>query len=153
MKTTTRGATRLSLSLPPLSLHEEQLGPCGEGPGLGSHRGGREPGCVLRGRGGRLLAGLARFRDEFKVVGDVHGKGLMIVVELVTDKASRTPLTAAQMNELWEDCREMSLFIGKGGVYGQATGTSEMGMTERDGTHDSTADKNKCLDLGKVIAT
>ncbi|XP_032817373.2 alanine--glyoxylate aminotransferase 2, mitochondrial-like isoform X2 [Petromyzon marinus] len=63
--------------------------------------------------------GLARFRDEFKVVGDVRGKGLMIGVELVTDMASRTPLPAAQMNEIWEDWREMSLFIGKDGIYGQ----------------------------------
>nr|XP_032817373.1 alanine--glyoxylate aminotransferase 2, mitochondrial-like isoform X3 [Petromyzon marinus] len=57
--------------------------------------------------------GLARFRDEFKVVGDVRGKGLMIGVELVTDMASRTPLPAAQMNEIWED------WSGKDGIYGQ----------------------------------
>ena len=33
---------------------------------------------------------LIKLRDEFEVVGDVRGKGLMIGVEMVKDKARRT---------------------------------------------------------------
>ena len=33
-----------------------------------------------------FLEELAKLRDEFEIVGDVRGKGLMIGVELVTDK-------------------------------------------------------------------
>ena len=33
-----------------------------------------------------MLLELAKMRDEFEIVGDVRGKGLMIGVEMVTDK-------------------------------------------------------------------
>ena len=33
-----------------------------------------------------FLHELAKMRDEFEVIGDVRGKGLMIGLELVTDK-------------------------------------------------------------------
>ncbi len=35
-----------------------------------------------------FLNELAKLRDEFEIVGDVRGKGLMIGVELVEDKVS-----------------------------------------------------------------
>jgi len=37
-----------------------------------------------------LIGGLMKLRDQFEVVGDVRGKGLMIGVELVTDKVRNT---------------------------------------------------------------
>lgn len=33
-----------------------------------------------------MLLELAKLRDTFEIVGDVRGKGLMIGVEMVTDK-------------------------------------------------------------------
>lgn len=36
--------------------------------------------------GTHLLLELAKLRDEFEVVGDVRGKGLMIGMEMVADK-------------------------------------------------------------------
>ena len=37
--------------------------------------------------GGYLLKKLSSLRDEFECVGDVRGKGLMVGLELVNDKA------------------------------------------------------------------
>ena len=38
--------------------------------------------------GGYLLEKLSSLRDELQCVGDVRGKGLMVGLELVQDKAS-----------------------------------------------------------------
>jgi len=61
---------------------------------------------------------LDKLRAEFEVVGDVRGKGLMIGVELVTDKASRTPLPAEDVASIWEDTKNMGVLYGKGGLHG-----------------------------------
>ncbi|OAJ52053.1 hypothetical protein A6V36_18180 [Paraburkholderia ginsengiterrae] len=42
--------------------------------------------------GQHLLEQLLPLKREFETVGDVRGKGLMLALDLVTDKASRTPL-------------------------------------------------------------
>uniref|UniRef100_A0A8C0EMD5 Alanine--glyoxylate aminotransferase 2, mitochondrial n=1 Tax=Bubo bubo TaxID=30461 RepID=A0A8C0EMD5_BUBBB len=66
-----------------------------------------------------MLLELAKLRDEFEVVGDVRGKGLMIGVEMVTDKDSRHPLPAEEISQIWEDCKDMGVLIGRGGLYSQ----------------------------------
>lgn len=38
--------------------------------------------------GGLLLTELLKLRDEFEVIGDVRGKGLMLGIELVKDKVT-----------------------------------------------------------------
>ncbi|XP_069483216.1 alanine--glyoxylate aminotransferase 2, mitochondrial [Ambystoma mexicanum] len=69
--------------------------------------------------GTHMLHNLAKLRDEFDIVGDVRGKGLMTGVEMVTDQESRQPLPPAEMSQIMEDCKDMGVLIGKGGVYGQ----------------------------------
>ncbi|XP_056303023.1 alanine--glyoxylate aminotransferase 2, mitochondrial [Danio aesculapii] len=66
-----------------------------------------------------LLTELAKLRDKYEIIGDVRGKGLQIGVEMVKDKASRTPLPKEAMNEIFEDTKDMGVLIGKGGLYGQ----------------------------------
>ncbi|XP_023816340.1 alanine--glyoxylate aminotransferase 2, mitochondrial [Oryzias latipes] len=66
-----------------------------------------------------LLKELAKLRDKYEIIGDVRGKGLMIGVEMVTDKTSRTPLPLGEMAEIFEDVKDMGVLIGKGGLYGQ----------------------------------
>ena len=41
-----------------------------------------------------LLEQLKPLRDEFEIVGDVRGKGLMVGLELVADKVSVTATSA-----------------------------------------------------------
>lgn len=79
-----------------------------------------EDGCQeLSARTGDVfIKGMMSLRDEFEVVGDVRGKGLMLGMELVQNKETREPLPAADVNKIWEACKEDGVLLGKGGFYG-----------------------------------
>jgi 4-aminobutyrate aminotransferase-like enzyme len=47
------------------------------------------------------LKGLEELRNDFEIVGDVRGKGLMIGIEMVTDKKTKKPLPADKMVDIW----------------------------------------------------
>ena len=64
-----------------------------------------------------LMQGLTRLKAEHRLIGDVRGMGLMLGVELVTDRAAKTP-ASAQTLEVLELCREMGVLVGKGGLNG-----------------------------------
>ncbi|XP_012413544.1 alanine--glyoxylate aminotransferase 2, mitochondrial isoform X2 [Trichechus manatus latirostris] len=66
-----------------------------------------------------MLLKFAKLRDEFEIVGDVRGKGLMIGIEMVKDKMSRQPLPREEINQIHEDCKQMGLLIGRGGIFSQ----------------------------------
>lgn len=65
-----------------------------------------------------MLNGMLSLREEFEMVGDVRGKGLMLGMELVKSKATKDPLPVQEMNAIWESCRESGILLGKGGLYG-----------------------------------
>jgi alanine-glyoxylate transaminase/(R)-3-amino-2-methylpropionate-pyruvate transaminase len=67
--------------------------------------------------GGRFLRGLRRLQQRHSLVGDVRGMGLMLGLELVTDRATHAPATA-QTIEVLEATREMGVLLGKGGLDG-----------------------------------
>jgi alanine-glyoxylate transaminase/(R)-3-amino-2-methylpropionate-pyruvate transaminase len=67
--------------------------------------------------GGRLLRGLRRLQRDHPLVGDVRGMGLMLGVELVTDRATRAPARAETLQVL-EEARRMGVLLGKGGLDG-----------------------------------
>ena len=69
-----------------------------------------ETGAYLRGK-------LDEMKAKFPLIGDVRGMGLLLGVELVEDRETKTPATAA-LNALMEAARENRLMIGKGGTYG-----------------------------------
>lgn len=65
-----------------------------------------------------LLHSLAKLRKKYQIVGDVRGKGLMIGLEMVMDKESRTPLSREDTKSIFEDMKNMSLLVGIGGASG-----------------------------------
>ncbi|MGH7994012.1 MAG: aspartate aminotransferase family protein [Limisphaerales bacterium] len=68
--------------------------------------------------GNHILAGLNRLKDKHKIIGDVRGKGLMLGIEMVKDRATKTP-ASAECAQAVENARELGLLLGKGGLWGQ----------------------------------
>ncbi len=67
--------------------------------------------------GAHLVAGLEKLKEKHNIIGDVRGKGLMLGIELVKDRATKEP-AKAECAQLLESCREMGLLLGKGGLWG-----------------------------------
>jgi alanine-glyoxylate transaminase / (R)-3-amino-2-methylpropionate-pyruvate transaminase len=67
--------------------------------------------------GSHFVRGLHRLQERHRLIGDVRGMGLMLGVELVADRATREPATAAAV-EVLELAREMGVLLGKGGLNG-----------------------------------
>ncbi|KAK3086020.1 hypothetical protein FSP39_012263 [Pinctada imbricata] len=61
---------------------------------------------------------LRKLMDEFDIVGDVRGKGLMIGVELVKNRETKEALQADKVNAIWEEIKDSGILVGKGGFYG-----------------------------------
>lgn len=68
--------------------------------------------------GTNLIKKCALLRDEFSIVGDVRGKGLMLGIELVEDKVTKAPLSADRMASIWEKTKDYGVLFGKGGRFG-----------------------------------
>src|SRR5712671_167843 len=69
-------------------------------------------------RGNQVLAGLEKLKTKHPLIGDVRGKGLMLGIELVKDRSSKEP-AKAECAQVLENCRDMGLLLGKGGLWGQ----------------------------------
>lgn len=73
--------------------------------------------------GARLMAGLETLRDH-PLVGDVRGRGMLAAVELVTDKAKKTPLPASVQpaTRLFDRAWEQGLIVRSfaQGIFGYA---------------------------------
>ena len=82
--------------------------------------------------GAQLIAGLERLKQKHNIIGDVRGKGLMLGIELVKDRATKEP-AKAECAQILETCKEMGLLLGKGGLHGQTIRFSPpMCVTEAD---------------------
>lgn len=68
--------------------------------------------------GGHLFAGLEKLKARHNFIGDVRGKGLMLGMELVKDRAGKEP-AKAECAQVVEKCRDLGLLLGKGGLWGQ----------------------------------
>jgi 4-aminobutyrate aminotransferase len=67
-------------------------------------------------QGERLLAGLRRLADRHPLIGDVRGLGLMIGVELVTDRERKTP-AAREAAKVCYRAWQLGLVVFYGGIY------------------------------------
>ncbi|XP_065827408.1 alanine--glyoxylate aminotransferase 2, mitochondrial-like [Oscarella lobularis] len=64
------------------------------------------------------LRKMEELRDKYPIIGDVRGRGLMLGMELVSDRETRTPLAPEIVANIFEDCKDMGILFGKGGLYG-----------------------------------
>ncbi|WP_107925139.1 aspartate aminotransferase family protein [Lysinibacillus parviboronicapiens] len=63
-----------------------------------------------------LLSELQEHLKNHPNVGDIRGKGLLIGVELVSDKNTKAPLDVTEVNKVIGLCKDQGLLIGKNGV-------------------------------------
>jgi len=68
--------------------------------------------------GAYLKAGLEQLKAKYSIIGDVRGRGLLLGIELVKDRTTKTPATA-ECAAVLESARELGLLLGKGGLWGQ----------------------------------
>jgi alanine-glyoxylate transaminase / (R)-3-amino-2-methylpropionate-pyruvate transaminase len=76
---------------------------------------GRQEHCRVL--GAYFREGLEALMDRHRLIGDVRGKGLMLGVELVRDRATKEP-AKAETAAILEELRERNVLIGKGGLDG-----------------------------------
>ena len=67
--------------------------------------------------GGYLKDKLLGLQEKHCMIGDVRGMGLLLAMELVEDRATKAPATAATLRVM-EAARENGILVGRGGLYG-----------------------------------
>lgn len=67
--------------------------------------------------GAYLKAGLVKLMEKHPIMGDVRGRGMMIAIELVLDRASKTPISDADRLNLMLDLGERGLLCSYGGFW------------------------------------
>jgi len=65
--------------------------------------------------GARMKAVLERLHQKHEIIGEVRGHGLMLAIELVTDRRSKTPATK-ETADIFEKTRENGLVVSKSGT-------------------------------------
>ncbi|MDD5351540.1 MAG: aminotransferase class III-fold pyridoxal phosphate-dependent enzyme [Chthoniobacteraceae bacterium] len=68
--------------------------------------------------GATILAGLERLKAKHSLIGDVRGKGLLLGIELVKDRATKEP-ARTECAQVVEIAKDLGLLLGKGGLWGQ----------------------------------
>ena len=66
--------------------------------------------------GDRALARMRSWKERYPAIGDVRGRGAMIAMELVVDRATREP-AGAMTNEILRYCHAHGLVLLKAGLY------------------------------------
>lgn len=63
-----------------------------------------------------FMKGLKELQNKYEQIGDIRGKGLMIGVELVTDRESKTP-NPELLSKIHEKTKVYGILLGKGGRF------------------------------------
>lgn len=66
--------------------------------------------------GGRMLALLNDLKQRYEIIGDVRGRGLMMAIELVTDRSTKAPATAETVG-VYETLRHQGVICSKSGAH------------------------------------
>ncbi|MCM3159956.1 aspartate aminotransferase family protein [Metabacillus litoralis] len=66
--------------------------------------------------GTNTLSALKTKLQHHPLVGDIRGKGLLIGIELISDKSTKTPLEVSYVNQVISGCKEKGLIVGKNGA-------------------------------------
>jgi 4-aminobutyrate aminotransferase-like enzyme len=67
--------------------------------------------------GAYLMGKLLDLKEKHRLIGDVRGMGLLLAIELVEDRRTKAPATAATL-QMMEAARQNRVLIGRGGLYG-----------------------------------
>lgn len=67
-------------------------------------------------KGSEVLSTLHEKLDEHPNVGNIRGKGLLIGIELVSDKSTKQQMPADKINAIIADCKKNGVIIGKNGT-------------------------------------
>ncbi|KAL8531242.1 hypothetical protein ACS0TY_008026 [Phlomoides rotata] len=67
--------------------------------------------------GSYLKERLTTLKDKYEIIGDVRGRGLLLGVELVTDRQLKTPAKYETLH-LMEHMKELGVLMGKAGFFG-----------------------------------
>lgn len=67
-------------------------------------------------KGEFFIAKLRELKERYEMIGEVRGKGLMIGIELVRDRVSKSP-AIEEAKRIQEICLDNGILIGLGGVY------------------------------------
>ena len=68
-------------------------------------------------KGEKVFGELRELQKKQPLIGDVRGSGLMIGIELVTDKVAKTP-ASAEAGKIRAMMRDKGFLIGVGGTFG-----------------------------------
>ncbi|MGM0851433.1 MAG: aspartate aminotransferase family protein [Bacillota bacterium] len=66
--------------------------------------------------GEKALNTLKNHLQDHQYVGNVRGKGLLIGIEMVSDKETKEPLDVSKVNEVIGYCKQKGVIIGKNGA-------------------------------------
>ena len=66
--------------------------------------------------GAALLERLHDLKDKHRAIGDVRGKGLMLAIEMVSDRDAKTP-DKDTTTEVFEACRNQGIILSKSGPF------------------------------------
>ncbi|XP_072978756.1 alanine--glyoxylate aminotransferase 2 homolog 1, mitochondrial [Typha angustifolia] len=67
--------------------------------------------------GSHLIQRLKSLQQKHEIIGDVRGRGLMLGVDLVTDRKEKTP-AKVETAVLFEKLKDLGVLVGKGGLHG-----------------------------------
>lgn len=67
--------------------------------------------------GAKLLRRLNEMAARHEIIGEVRGRGMMTAIELVEDRASKTPLDGAKGSAIVKSCLENGVVLLKAGTF------------------------------------